>query len=216
LENGMKIPRLLGSAMGLLALCAVTHAQANLLANGSFESPASTGAPSLPLGSTALDNWVVTSAEIAQICAGCFSLTASDGSYFLDLAGYHDAVPYGGVQQSFSTVAAGSYSISFDVGARNGTSRVSVSAGSLTATGESTGVGLTWTRYTSTFTATGPTTTVTLTGLLASEGGTLIGLDNVVVVAVPEPTPVLMLGVGAAVLLLSRRARRTAHRSSGS
>ncbi len=53
---------------------------------------------SLPAGSGALGSWLVVNGSLAWIGpANPFGLTASDGSYFLDLTDYDDAAPYGGV-----------------------------------------------------------------------------------------------------------------------
>jgi hypothetical protein len=193
-------------------------ARAALVANGSFESPASAGSPSLSSGSTYLVGWMVINAEIAQIYPGDFGITASDGSYSLDLAGYHDSSPYGGVQQDIVTTPSAVYDISFDVGAMSGTSGIEVTAGDLQDTGSSAGSALTWTRFSSTFTAIGSTTTISLIGTQSSAGGTYIGLDNVVVQLdhlpsqVPSPASLALLSTGALLVLGTgwRRAFRTA------
>ena len=53
-----------------------------------------------------MPGWTVTTANLAWIGpSNPFGLTASDGSYFLDLSGYHDNQPYAGVAAtSISTV----------------------------------------------------------------------------------------------------------------
>lgn len=187
-------------------------ANANLLTNGSFETPASAGSPSLPNGSTYLTGWTVINAEIAQIFPGAFGITASNGLYSLDLAGYHDAAPYGGVRQVIATVSGAVYNISFDVGSISGTSGVKVLAGSLSNNGFSTSTSLLWTTFSSTFTALGSTTAIDLIGLQPSSSGTYIGLDNVDVTlnrlpptGVPEPDSLLLFGAGLFALFGVRR-----------
>jgi hypothetical protein len=83
-----------------LATTPSAHAQANLLANGSFENTLGTwaaninGGDSLPTGSTAIPGWTTTNGELAWLVSGTYGLTTPYGSYFLDLTGYHDASPY--------------------------------------------------------------------------------------------------------------------------
>jgi len=200
-----------------IALMSGGIAQANLLSNGSFETPASTNVPSLPVGSTYLTGWTVYNQEIAHIPNGAFSLFASDGLYSLDLAGYHDFLPYGGVQQTIATTAGAVYDISFDVGAVNGVTSVEVTAGSLlgaaTSSAQQSNVGV-WTTYNSTFTALGSLTTISLKGTGASSGGTYVGLDNVNVtfnhfaVAVPEPETYAMMLAGLGLLGFSAKRRK--------
>lgn len=192
-------------------LLASSQVEASVISNGSFESLVSNDTPSLPIGSTYLDDWTVINAEIAHClnCAGAGS--ASEGSLSLDLTGYHDGTPYGGVEQLITTVPLQVYEISFDVGARNGTAAVQISAGTLLATGASTSGGneVVWTKYKSTFTALGTTTAVDLVGTQSSWGGIFIGLDNVSVVPVPEPTAgmALMGSLATLAVLLHRGAR---------
>jgi hypothetical protein len=175
------------AASGVVGLFCSFAAQANLIVNGSFEDPASQGSPSLPIGSTYLTGWTVINAEMAQLCPGCFGVTASEGMYSLDFTGYHDAPPYGGVRQVISTVPFNVYKLSFDVGAISGVSGIDVSAGDLHHTAFSEASALTWTTFSSTFTALSSVTTIDLIGVQPSNGGRYIGLDNVIVTAVPIP-----------------------------
>jgi hypothetical protein len=187
--------------------------QANLLTNGSFEDPASAGAPSLAAGSTYLTGWTVVNAEIAQICPGCFSVTASDGAYSLDLAGYHDNTPFGGVAQTIATTPGDVYSISFDVNSLAGTTSIAVTAGDLSDIGSSSAPFDTWTTYSGFFTALDDNTPIELIGS-SSGNNTYVGLDNVVVNfdhagAAPEPSTILLLLAGALLLpAVRQRARR--------
>lgn len=156
-----------------------------MITNGSFELPSSAGVPSLPPGSNFLNGWTVINAEIAYE-SPLGGIPASNGSYSLDLTGYHDSAPYGGVKQVIATVPTAVYNISFDVGALNGTSGIRVVAGDLQDTGFSASSGLwVWTTFNSTFTALGSTTAIDLYGIQASWGGVDISLDNVSVTAAP-------------------------------
>jgi hypothetical protein len=82
------------TALGLatLILLAAPSAQAggNLLLNGSFENGSfmknGNNDDNLPIGSTAITDWTVTNAETDWLENGNpFGVTASDGSFFLDL-----------------------------------------------------------------------------------------------------------------------------------
>lgn len=189
-------------------------AQAFLVTNGSFEDTTnfvanhpSDNTMTLPSGSTLLTGWTVISGEIAWIGpSNPFGLTASNGSYFLDLTGY-DTGPFGGVQQTISTVS-GQYQLEFDLGSSNIygiPSAITATAGStsniFTSTSSSSNV---WKHFTMPFTASG-STTISLTG---STGQHYIGLDNVTVSAIPIPAAGWLLGSGLVGLGLLRFRRR--------
>ncbi|HUK10208.1 MAG TPA: DUF642 domain-containing protein [Stellaceae bacterium] len=182
-------------------------ARANLLTNGSFEigtfNPPMEDTVSLFSGDTELTGWTVvngsTSAPSNLAWIGPsnpFGLTAEDGSYFLDLTGYADAAPYGGVQQSITTVMGQEYALTFYLGS---SSIYNTAPDSITAMAGSTSGNFTntltgtnnWELETLDFVAGGPSTVITLTGL---SGGKYIGLDNVSVDPVPEPSTLAILG----------------------
>ncbi len=101
------------------------HAQ-NIVTNGSFENNGGTwvdasggnGGMTVPLGSTVIPGWTTVSEELAWIKTpnNYAGATATDGVYHLDLTGYHDAQPFGGVRQTLATVAGQKYVLSFDLG----------------------------------------------------------------------------------------------------
>jgi hypothetical protein len=216
---------------------------ANLLTNGSFEdttnfsansgndtmilcSTATSPCPYNPPGSsTSITGWTVIGASGSELAwigpsnpySGSASY-ASDGSYFLDLTGYNNGAPYGGVTQSITTTPGSSYQLSFDLGddqAYNGgydSDAITASAGSTSQTFYSSTDPSTddWTTQTLDFTATGATTAISLTG---AQGWAYIGLDNVSVTlaanatSAPEPTSLALFGAGLASLGLLRRKR---------
>ncbi len=207
----------------VVALCAsFGSAQAASLINGSFETAsANNTAPgvlqtfTLSVGSTAIDGWKVIGDDIAWIGGAQFGLTANDGSKFLDLTNYQDGPPFGGVEQTFSTVAGTTYTLSFDLGSSStyitpsavAASVLVVDVGTKTETFTSTALGANnWQSYSMTFTAANPTTTISLLG---TTGRDYIGLDNVAlsVTAVPEPGTWAMMLAGVAALgsVVSRR-----------
>jgi hypothetical protein len=202
---------------------------ANAITNGSFENGnfvanAGGGGDSLAVGdTTSITGWTVIGGHgIAWLPNGGFIVSAEDGNLFLDLTGYSDASPYGGVSQSITTVSGANYSLTFYLGEDGSSSfdtgpvSVSVTAGNqvgVTRTNSSTAAGNTWVQETVNFTATGTTTAISITGL-TSTGGQYIGLDNVDVEpaasGVPEPAMVLPVSLAAAGFLWAsrRKARR--------
>jgi hypothetical protein len=207
----------------LAALWFACTAHANLLVNGSFESGAfvnqGNDTMSPPVGSTVITGWTVATDVIAWIGpTNPFGLTASDGSFFLDLTNYQAGPPFGGVTQTIATVPGAVYSLSFDLGSSTFWGRpdaltASAAGTSMTFTAPSTGTNNDWQHETMGFTATGAATTITLQG---TTGINYIGLDNasvdlvsLPVGAVPEPeTWALLLGGLAAVGGVARRRTR--------
>ena len=217
------------AAATLLGLAAVpTHAQ---IANGSFEQGVfvnnGSGADSLGVGSTAITGWTTTNAELAWITTpNPYSLSTPYGSYFLDLTGYHDSSPYGGVTQSIATTNGTSYHLSFSLGTNQsnlsytGPVGATASAGGVsqnfTFTPAAGSVGNQWGTFGFDFTATGASTPITITGIL-STGGQYIGMDNVSATpnpAVPEASTTvslsLLLALGFGGLVVARR-KKAAH-----
>ncbi|MBS0361858.1 MAG: DUF642 domain-containing protein [Proteobacteria bacterium] len=217
------------AAAGLFA----TGAQAaNLLTDGSFESDANytpqttaghTGDQQLLTGSTDLPGWTVVGVgSIGWFSpANTYDISASDGSYSLDLTGDTDgAGGFGGVSQTVNTVAGALYTLTFDLGSDG---HYGVPAGIVVSvTGETSqeylsdavdpvdGSHNVWSQATYAFVAAGGPTTITLQG---SRGRDYIGLDNVVLdgpagdPGVPEPASwaLMIAGFGGAGALLRRK-----------
>ncbi len=209
------------SALALVVLGLGLPAHANLLINGSFESgnfvPNAQDAMTLAVGATDMTGWAVQNASLAWIGpSNPFGLSASDGGYFLDLSGYHDNAPYGGVLQSqtIPTLVGAQYRLTFDIGTSTpyDTAPVSVevTAGSASATFTSTPSLIDqWEPFTFDFVATSPNTGISLVGLAGSDQK-YIGLDNVNLIVIPEPSVLTLLaGPGLLVFAMWRRLRKT-------
>lgn len=193
-------------------------AYGNLLINGSFESgnfvPVTDDTMPLAVGATDITGWTIQNAALAWIGpANPFSLTASDGGHFLDLSGYHDNAPYAGVQQTVSTTIGAQYRLSFDIG----TDPIYDSAAvSVNVTGIGSPTLFTsdplnpnqWEPFIFDFIATSASTTIELDGY-ATTSEKYIGLDNVALLAIPEPsTLTLVFGPGLLVFAALRRLRK--------
>ncbi len=211
----MKSPTALLSQLLAIAatasLGAAAPAHADLL-NGSFEGGTFTNqgndTETFSAGATTMTGWTTTGDVVSWIGpTNPFGIQAEDGSYFLDLTGYHAGAPFGGVSQSVTTTAGQGYELSFYLGSYTavwGGPPVSIlaSAGgtSQTFTNAATTATSTWTAEHFFFTATGSATTITLTG---AAGLNYIGLDNVSLAsAVPEPSLFSLIGAGSLFLTL--------------
>ncbi|ELX13777.1 hypothetical protein Jab_1c24150 [Janthinobacterium sp. HH01] len=202
----------LKSTLLAVALAMAAHAgAAELITNGSFEAGtivpnhSDTGSQQLFSGDNAtLAGWTVVGGnDIAWIGLGNpYSLNASDGNNFLDLTGWHDNNSTGaGVKQTIATTAGATYTLSFDIGNSINynygiNDSLFVTAGSVVGQQVWSTVGnqaSSWEHVTMTFVASGATTDVSFGG---GQAVWYIGLDNVSVTAVPEPSSALMLGAG--------------------
>lgn len=181
----------------LIALLALTswQARASLITNGSFEDTSKTfvgdanHTDNLPSGSMQIPGWTTINGTFtAWIENGNpWNISASNGSFFLDLTGYADSVKYGGVSQSFATTPGASYVVTFDLGYGGnsglfgGPAKVTVSAGGTSqvfTSGSGTPNPAVWDSETFGFMANSAMTTLDIVGL-SSAGGDYIGLDNV-------------------------------------
>lgn len=217
----MNIKLFLPLAIGAAGILSVPASAVNLVVNGSFETGSYTwdsgGADSLGVGSTLSSGWKVVNAEVAAVSnSNIWGLSAADGTVFIDLTGYHDSTPYGGLEQSFNTSVGQQYQVQFSIGINNSVSST-VGPASVdllvngsnvgTFTNSSTGSGQQWAAQSYSFTATSASTTLDLIGSY-SAGGRSIGLDAVSVQAVPEPSS-LILAAGSVLGLLGFRRRRS-------
>jgi len=209
---------------GCLAGSVLGQAATAQLINGDLESGAyvfdGNGANSLPAGSTVITGWTTISNELAVInTPNNFGITAQSGIISLDLTGYHDGPPYGGIQQLVNTVAGQNYTLDFFIGQAGSTaSGISVGTVGAPTTYTATIGGSFWQEFTTSFTATGPTL-LSFTGVTPAHGGDYIGLDHITLTgnftptATPEPGSLALfagLGLSGGVLLRRRRPRNKA------
>jgi hypothetical protein len=195
-------------------------AHANLLTNGSFESPVENGIAIFGTGSAGITGWTVIGPAGSNIALQSNSATAAvqaeDGSQYLDLTGTLDGDSiYGGVQQTIATVAdstyeltffGGNYSLnsaSFDKG-QAGLEAI-VGSAQQTFTVPAVTSGYAWDEFTMSFTATGASTTISILG---TAGDHFTGLDNVNVVqtssTAPEPATWVLFAVPLGALAVRR------------
>lgn len=209
-------------ALGVLAF-GITSQASNLINNGSFESgrfvPDANGCMSLPPGSGAIDGWIISGGWVAWVGPNNpFGLTASDGNYFLDLSGYQDGVPYGGIvaSQTLATQVGARYLVSLDLGAStlydSSPPMLNLYVGNESIfLGYSPTMANQWKRFSFEFTATSDSTGLSIAGT-GLDKLKYIGLDNFSVtslspVPVPEPTTLALAGMAAtaAAVMLRRR-----------
>jgi hypothetical protein len=153
------------------------------------------GAMSLAPGSTNIAGWLTTGAEIAWVTnTNPLGLSTPYGSMFVDLTGFHDSIPYGGIQQTAATLPGQNYTLTFSLGvdqsngAYSGPVSVvaSISPGMVATT---TAAGGDWQTFGFTLLANSAATPLTLLGA-STVGGQYIGLGNV---SVTPAAPALMI-----------------------
>jgi hypothetical protein len=198
-----------------LTLLGINAASANLVSNPSFEtftgSFAGDGGAQLTSSSTTLTGWSVTNGEIAVLKnPNSYNLTASNGDYFLDLAGYSNTGFPKGISQTLNGLTLGqTYTLAMDLGMRNGACvsggnncrgpiqvKASLGATTQTFTHSSADPGNIWGTYGFDFTATSESMALTIQGISLPASNQYIGLDNVSVNAVPVPAAVWLFGSG--------------------
>jgi uncharacterized protein DUF642 len=199
----------------------IHHVHAGLLANGSFEAATNAATLdyiSLSPGSTNIPGWTTTNAELTwdgPLLGTSISptLTAAQGSDFLDLTGVHDAPPYGAVFQTMTTTIGQQYQVSFELGSDTywdsyyggGTFTAPVVAVSLngvvafSATNNFPTFNNYWQTWSFYFTAGATNTTLMFTG--ANTGPVAyIGLDNVMVTGIGPPLVILLSAANSVVV----------------
>lgn len=216
-------------SLRLLAACGMFSGSTGFAANiidsiygigaGSFELPGHAHAQYVTLssGSTAMTGWTVDPTTIDWVKVSVWN--ASQGDYSLDLNGSPSGI--GGVSTIIPTTEGTTYRITFDIAAYTApgsgtnpkTMEVSASGTttsfSLTTTHHYTTpfalpLTVTWEERTMEFVATGPSTTISFKSTVPADQSAML-LDNVAVVAVPEPSAALVAALGLLAPLVIRR-----------
>lgn len=189
----------LGAMVGLLCV----GANANLIVNGGFEDNNVAAGNWAYFSSASVNGWDGDNIEIWDSFNG---VVAPEGTQHAEL----NAHPFDGsvfsIYQNFATVVGQTYDVSFFYSARvNSNEQFSFSAGSLAALLNDHVVG-SWKQFTGSFVASSAVSTIAFTSY---DTGTLGNfLDDVVVtakVSVVESSPLVMLLIGLAGLVLIRR-----------
>lgn len=200
--------RILRLLIPCLAAILATPAAANLIVNGSFETPVvpNAGFTNFPAGSTAITGWTVVGVDSAVInknfTQSGITFQSQDGNQFIDLAGITSNSNASGVTQTILTVVGQTYEVSFYVGSSTdatsnhfffpSTVDLSIAGGARVHYTNPVGPTnmLNWQLFVAPFTATGTTTSITFLNGSASNNFESM-LDNVVVNAVPEPRTIM-------------------------
>lgn len=237
-------------AVAAIALAASVAAHAAGFQNGSFESGAFSDSNNIPsglyftghatygdytgdktmalfAGSGALAGWSISMpgalAWLDNTNPWNATLTASQGSKFVDLTGWSslwsENVESGSlsrvmISQTFDTVAGTTYTVGFDIGygpdsmASNlSVAQSDVFAGVNGALNKYTSSSSGWAGQSFTFTATGSQTTLQFS--TTDYKSEYVGLDNVTVTAAPVPEPesyaMMLAGLGALGFMARRR-----------
>jgi hypothetical protein len=205
------------------------RAHADLIVNGGFEDPVLNPAeirlftPGQLVGSagwTVLGdsgtNIYVIQTTYAEPWNNISGYNAQEGLNSVDLSGDNNQGPSAGIRQTVSTVQGQQYALSFYVGSATRTDGPGGGFGPATAdlsidggarisftNSDSTSGFVNWKQFTYEFTAASNSTTIDF--LNGTPIGTSVetGLDNVSLTAVPEPSSLMLAGIGPLALLVS-------------
>lgn len=226
----MRMSRIVSMLAAVLAgtTLAASGASANLLINGSFESPTISfpfyenyGPTNLGnYGGTSFSGWTITVNNVDIVSqVGGWPAGAADGVQYLDLVGYGST---GGIAQSFATAIGQTYSLSFAYANNPGsTSSAAANVAVLGAPGISsvfthsisTTNNLGWTIFSGWFIANSTTSVLDFSNTVGRNNGGVL-LDAVNVTAVPEPATwgLMLLGFLGVGFVSYRRSNKPAFR----
>ena len=203
----------------VLSLAATASASAQLIINGSFETPLVPPGSytNYGAGSTAITGWTVVGVD-SSVISGTFmqsgiTFQAQSGNQWLDIAGVTSNSNASGVTQNIATVVGQAYDLTFYVGSATGggfffpaTVDLAIDGGARMSYFNPTGPSdmLDWKLFTVPFTATNATTNLTFFNGSAANNF-ISPLDNVSLVpVVPEPSTAVFGVIGIFVVALRR------------
>ncbi len=210
--------------VGLLAISVSSTAHANLAVNGSFEDSSfgSPGGYTLGLVGNAVPGWYIPSSDGTYpwgLTNGAFGAFTPYGNQFFVLGEANTGVEYT-IQQTLTGLTAGlTYNLSFAIASEAGCcsqAEVSYLSGSSTAPQNffATNSGQWWTDWSTqntSFVADSSTVIFQFKNVNPTSAGLDLGLDNVVITAVPEPETYAMLLAGLGLLgFMARRRKESA------
>jgi hypothetical protein len=223
----MKLSKLAWAAIVISILGIPVAAHANLIQDGSFETPVigfawyedygvNTGDPNY--GGLQFDSsWAIAPNNVDIVSDLTSTPQASNGNQYLDLVGTGST---GGISQAFSTKVGQTYTLSFEYGNNpwsTSTASATVSVGSLSSPANQTASvthntsntsDIFWTLFTETFVANSTSTTLSFLNTVGGGNGGIL-LDDISVTATPLPSAFSMLLIGLAGLgLVAYRGRR--------
>jgi hypothetical protein len=230
--------QLLAVAVAAPILAASGAASANLIVNGSFESPvvpagSAFGSPNdVTVGSTDITGWTVVGDidEMVSIISGSalfdsVLFVADDGVQSLDLTG-PGSDGFEGVAQTIATTPGNTYQLGYSIGnptsslgVLGNTSTINVLINGVPAFSDTNSTQIlntfVWQRFLHTFVASSSSTTLAFMNgdPYGNPGDGHNGLDTVVVVDLgrietPEPTSLALFGSGLVFVTLVNRLRR--------
>ncbi len=217
----------MATLLTILFMFAAADVRANLITNGSFETPTVPvgGFTNYGTGSSLISGWTVVGNQVSVV-SGSFSQSgisfpAEAGNQWLDLTGDGSNQDTEGVEQTIVTTIGDLYTLSFFVGnvdspgtgfGTTSTVNVYINGGFVDAFTNAipNSTTQTWEQFTTSGVANATSTTIEFRNG-DPVGDNTNGLDNVVLLddgpaAVPEPSSLMLLGFG--LLTLAGFARR--------
>jgi hypothetical protein len=223
----MRLIQVMMAGSAVLTLLTATPSRADLIVNGSFETPVAPpgGFTDFSAANQGLTGWTVLGYDVSILGKNFqqngITFQAEDGNQSMDLTGVSSNSASDGVSQSVATVVGQQYALSFYVGSATdhniffaSTVDLSINGGARVSYSNPTAPTnmLNWELFTVDITATSTSTSLAFYDGDNNTNNQNSSLDNVSMVplSVPEPGSVVLMGVGMGftALVAVRRRRR--------